>query len=57
MKNKFFTRKFVPTAQSLQVLERHGYFYENRVMWDRFVLKRKGVEVCLEKQRKKKEKR
>ena len=25
VKNKFFTRNFVPQAQSLQVLEGHGY--------------------------------
>ncbi|WP_342758557.1 hypothetical protein [Kineothrix sedimenti] len=25
VKIKIFTRKFVPAAQSLQVLERHGY--------------------------------
>ena len=31
MKNKFFTRKFVPVAQSLQVLEGHGYFYEAEI--------------------------
>ena len=31
MKNKFFTRKFVPAAQSLQVLERHGYYYEKEI--------------------------
>ena len=24
VKNKFFTRKFVPSAQSLQMLERYG---------------------------------
>ena len=28
VKNKFFTRKFVPVVQGLQVLEGHGYFYE-----------------------------
>lgn len=31
VKNKFFTRRFVPAAQSLQVQERHGYYYETVV--------------------------
>jgi len=30
VKNKFFTRKFVPAAQSLQGQERHGCLYERK---------------------------
>ena len=36
VKNKFFTRKFVPAAQSLQVMERKGYYYEKEN--DRYVI-------------------
>ena len=32
VKNKFFTRKFVPAAHSLQVLGRDGYYNNEKVI-------------------------
>ena len=50
MKNKFFTRKFVPAAQSLQVLERHGSNMGRRRQGLSFYRRKKKISATLVKE-------